>query len=639
MPIITFLPDNIIVESDEGSPLLEAARRAGVFVETPCGGKGSCQKCLVKIQEKKQGIMGNEQVTMSNEQVVLICQTVVPKEAITVEILAVNPAEAVPSEGRRIHGAAELLFEDPYKYLPDKRDAFLKKVHLQVAEPALLDGLSDADRFSRAFLKAMQPKFAECQSIDLPLAVLSALPHKLRESNGELLVYFYIEHNIARIVTITAIAQLTTFPLPSSHGIAIDIGTTTVALWLVDLENGKVLATRNAYNSQIECGLDVISRINYAKKYLPELRTKIIKTINDLAAETCAEAGIVPEAIFCVSIAGNTTMIHLLLGITPEYIRLYPYTPAVFQPQIFTAEQLEISACQNAPVLFAPAVGSYVGGDITAGLLCTSLAINREQGTGKPLIVNGDQCTGELVLFIDIGTNGEIVLGNGEFILACACSAGPAFEGGGIKHGVRAQTGAIERVFIGEDGKPDVRTIGGAPPIGICGSGIISAVAELFRKGVIDSAGKFAEKNGEYALCQDSPSHIISICESDIDNFIRAKGAIFSACQTMLDSVGMSFNDVDKVYVAGGFGRYLDLEDAGTIGLLPRMPGNKCTFLGNSSVIGAYLTLLCEGIRTKEYEIAGKITYMDLSSEPKYMDHYTGALFLPHTDRSLFAAY
>jgi uncharacterized 2Fe-2S/4Fe-4S cluster protein (DUF4445 family) len=308
-------------------------------------------------------------------------------------------------------------------------------------------------------------------------------------------------------------------------------------------------------------------------------------------------------------------MTHLLLGINPEYIRLAPYTPAVFLPQVYTAAQTGIAVCENAPIIFAPAVGSYVGGDITSGLLCTGLADDAD----------------ELILFIDIGTNGEIVLGNKEFILACACSAGPAFEGGGIKRGVRAQEGAIERVVIDAAGKPEIRVIGGATPAGICGSGIISAIAELFRKGIIDSAGKFAEKNGEYALCEG-----VTICEADIDNFIRAKGAIFSACQTLLASVGLSFKDVDRFYVAGGFGRFLDLEDARTIGLLPRLSDDKFNFLGNTSVIGASLALVSEERRAKERRLAGKITYIDLSNERQYMDHYTAALFLPHTDRGLF---
>jgi uncharacterized 2Fe-2S/4Fe-4S cluster protein (DUF4445 family) len=584
MPQITFLPGNITVDMPEGASLLEGARQAGVFVETPCGGKGTCQKCLVRI------IKGNAVSKGDTVNDVLICQTKVPNYPVTVELSANSDGE----------GQFE-NFEDPSKYLPEKRKSFLRKISLQVAPPAMLDGLSDADRFSKSFLKVVK-----CDTVNLTLPVLTILPEKLRKKDGEVQVYYFIANNIANIVDISG---------EEAYGIAVDIGTTTVALWLVDLENGKVLAAHNAYNSQVECGLDVISRINYAKKSLPELRRRILQTINELAATACKDANITPNMILCVSLAGNTTMTHLLLGIIPEYIRLAPYTPAVFIPQAYTAGQVGITVCENAPVLFAPAVGSYVGGDITAGLLCTGLAAD----------------TDELILFIDIGTNGEIVLGNREFIFACACSAGPAFEGGGIKHGVRASSGAIERVAIGENGTPEIYTIGNAPPIGICGSGIISAIAEFFRKGIIDSAGKFAERNGEYVLCEG-----ITISETDIDNFIRAKGAIFSACQTMLGSVGFSFNDVDRFYVAGGFGRFLDLEDARTIGLLPRLPDEKFTFLGNTSVAGAYLALISEERRAKEHELAAKITYVDLSNESRYMDQYTAALFLPHTDQKLF---
>jgi uncharacterized 2Fe-2S/4Fe-4S cluster protein (DUF4445 family) len=597
MTNITFLPSNITVEFPEGSSLLEAARAAGVYVETPCGGKGTCQKCNVKIIAADNG----------TEKTVLICQTKVPNNPITVEL-----QKSADAKGQFEN------FEDPAKYLSDDKTQFLKKINLSVAPAALLDGLSDADRFTKALLKAV-----DCQTVDIPLNVLASLPEKLRENNGEVTVYYYLSNDTAYCTLFASNFQ--------PYGIAVDIGTTTVAVWLVDLETKKVIASHNAYNSQIECGLDVISRINYAKKNLCELKNRILKIINELIASVCKDAKIESGKILCVSLAGNTTMIHLLLGINPEYIRLSPYTPAVFQPQIYTAAQIGIEICKDAPVLIAPAVGSYVGGDITSGLLCTKLAQDSPQSDN------------ELILFIDIGTNGEIVLGNNDFIFACACSAGPAFEGGGIKNGVRAQIGAIERVVI-KEGVPEIQTIGGAPAIGICGSGIISAVAQLFKNGIIDSAGKFLNNNGEYVLCkslQGKPD--ITINETDIENFIRAKGAIFSACQTMLDSVGMSFNDVGKLYVAGGFGRFLDLEDARTVGLLPRLsqkdarlPDNRFIFLGNSSVIGAYLTIVSEKHRIKEHELAGKITYMDLSSEPKYMDHYTGALFLPHTDRKLF---
>jgi uncharacterized 2Fe-2S/4Fe-4S cluster protein (DUF4445 family) len=609
MPKITFLPENITVEAEKGTPILEVARSIGIFVETPCGGRGTCQKCGVKI-----ALENNRE----SVKTVLICKTAVPDESITVEIPKSAYGKSFAEKGQFEN------FTDPSEYLSENRESFLKKVNLQVARPAPLDGLSDIDRFSKAFIKK-----TECHTVEIPLNVLAVLPENLRNPDslpnlkngtstnsgffpeGEVQAFYFVENDIAKIVDVSKKPQ-------KAYGVAVDIGTTTVALWLVDMEDRKVIAVHNAYNGQIECGLDVISRINYAKKFLPELNTRILKTINELLSAACKETGIETNQILCVSAAGNTTMIHLLLGVIPEYIRLSPYTPAVFLPQCYTAGQVGIGACESAPVLFAPAVGSYVGGDITAGILCTALAAPQKYSGG-------------LILFIDIGTNGEIVLGNNDFIFACAWSAGPAFEGGGIKHGVRACSGAIERVVIDENGKPQIFTIGGADPIGICGSGVISAIAELFRRGIIDSAGKFSQKKGEYFLCEG-----ISLNESDINNFIRAKGAIFSACQTMLDNAGMSFNNVEKFYVAGGFGRFLDLEDARTIGLLPRLPNEKFAFLGNTSVLGAYLTLVSEERREKMHELANKITYMDLSSEANYMDRYTGALFLPHTDRKLF---
>ena len=630
MAKITFQPANITIESSAGSLLLDAARLAGVFIETPCGGKGSCQKCGVQIKE--QLTINNEQLKEGSnlrlkERFALICQTVVPDEDIVVELPMGNGSLSKPRGD-----------SCPEKYLPINRESFIKNISLQVAEPAPLDGLSDTDRFIKAFQKAVN-----CQSVDLPLNILAVLPEKLREADGKVQVYYYISNNIAYCTYSKpqrgeVSGTLLNVNCSTVYGLAIDIGTTTAALLLVDLESGKVISSHNAYNSQIECALDVIGRINYAKKNLAELRTRILKTINELVTEACKDAKISQEEILCCSLAGNTTMIHLLLGVMPEYIRLSPYTPAVFCPQIYTAADVGIRVNENAPLLFAPAVGSYVGGDITAGLLCADLTREKSLHESQSAQVDKSDTRPHtcgsplpLVLFIDIGTNGEIVLGNDDFIFACACSAGPAFEGGGIKRGMRASLGAIERVEIGDNGKARIFTIGDAPPVGICGSGVISVIAELYRKGIIDSAGKFTGKKDEYMLCEG-----IAITETDIDNFIRAKGAIFSACQTMLDSVGMSFNDVGKIYVAGGFGNYLNLDDAQTVGLLPRLSDDKYFFLGNSSVVGAYLVMVSEERRAKMFEAASKITYVDLSSEPKYMDQYTAALFLPHTDKRLF---
>jgi uncharacterized 2Fe-2S/4Fe-4S cluster protein (DUF4445 family) len=414
-------------------------------------------------------------------------------------------------------------------------------------------------------------------------------------------------------------------PYNDMYGIAVDIGTTTVTLWLVDLTTGKIISRKTDYNAQIECGLDVITRINYAQKHLVELKERVLKTINNLIKTAADENNIDINKIYCASITGNTVMIHLFLGICPEYIRLYPYTPAVFKVPEFNANETGIGINPNAPIKFAPSVGSYVGGDITAGTLCTPLCEEKS----------------EIILFMDVGTNGEILLGNNEFILGCACSAGPAFEGGGIEFGMRASKGAIDCFNIGENGDITIRTIDDTPPVGICGSGIISIIGEMFRKGIIDAAGRLTDKMPDRIKKDKKPYKFyitdeITISEVDIDNLIRAKGAVFSACRTLLNNMELTFDDIDKIYIAGGFGRYLNIENAKAIGFLPNISEEKIIYLGNTSILGAYQILLSEEKEKKVFGTADRITYIDLSGEPGYMDEYLAALFIPHTDADLF---
>lgn len=605
MPKITFLPQNITVETPQAASLSEAARLAGVSVETPCGGKGVCRKCLVKILSGKVNIKQNSYKN-TKENHVLICQTYVADEPVCVEILS----GLYDEQGQ---------FDDTdniSNYFSGQIDSMVKRKKIIVAKPTPSDGLSDLDRLKTAVKAAIT-----CREVAIPLSVLKTLPQKLREENsGDIEIIYYTDNDTVKIIYIHN--SESDKPI---YGIAADIGTTTVTLWLADLENGKIIARRTNYNAQIECGLDVISRINYAQKYLPELQERILRTVNDLIEIVTAENNIGADRIFGASITGNTVMIHLLLGIYPEYIRLSPYTPAVYKVPIFSAGEIGFNINSCAPVAIAPAVGSYVGGDIIAGALCTSLASD----------------SAEMALFLDIGTNGEILLGNNEFIMGCACSAGPAFEGGGIEHGMRASKGAIEDFKFDQTGKITIKTIEDSPPTGICGSGIIAVISEMFRFGVIDAAGRFTDKIPERVKRDTKPvkfyiTEDITLSEADIDNFIRAKGAVFSAYRTLLNSIGLAFGDIDRVYIAGSFGKYLNIEQAKTIGFLPDIPNEKFTYLGNTSILGAYMILLSEEQHKKEYEIAGRITYIDLSNEPGYMDEYLAALFLPHTDMSLF---
>ncbi len=665
MPEITFHPSGKSIVVPEGSALHHAAKAAGVSVETPCGGHGICGKCLVRIESghvdfSNNGILSQE---LLDDGYVLICRTKVLHEPVSLLVLS-----QLDQEIGQFSEAKNDMLMVRRALLPkaDSISPLVDDTSITVSLPSTGDGLSDLDRLYKALaaafpavnpnspnntidpIKPLHPispinpispnspnnTIAPINPI-IPINVLVKLPILLRENEGRITVSHYRDGSDFHIVDI--MPQFEGGIDDRNYGIAVDIGTTTVSVQLIDIRDAHVLASETEYNAQIECGLDVISRINYARKpeRLEELKGKVLSTINGLIADLSRGNGILAENIHSASVAANTTMIHLLLGIMPEYIRLAPYTPAVYKVPVYTAEEIGIAIHPNAPVHIAPSVGSYVGGDITSGLLCTSLATDSE----------------EVCLFIDIGTNGELVLGNHDFLIGCACSAGPAFEGGGIEHGMRASAGAIERVEIDRvTGIATYSTIGEGKPAGICGSGMVTLIAELFSTGWLDAAGKLSRtricpsidtssKTARYIIApadESSTGRPIYISEADIDNLIRAKAAIYSACRMMLKSVDMEFEDLARIYIAGGFGRYLDIGKATIIGLIPDLPAERFSYIGNASVTGAYMTLLSETHRIKQRELAEKLTYLDLSVEHGYMDQYTAAIFLPHTDAELF---
>jgi uncharacterized 2Fe-2S/4Fe-4S cluster protein (DUF4445 family) len=420
------------------------------------------------------------------------------------------------------------------------------------------------------------------------------------------------------------------------YGAAVDIGTTTVVVYLVEMATGHIVGTASSYNSQVKCGDDVITRIVYAteKNGLQELQNLAVGNISGMLSELAEKNNVSTGMIDYIVVAGNTTMTHLFYGINPQYIREEPYIPtATFFPLI-RGKSVGLAIDPQAIVYSMPNVASYVGGDITAGVLVSQI-YKKEK----------------VSLFIDIGTNGEIVLGNRDWLVTAACSAGPAFEGSGIKFGMRAMEGAIEEVEISPTTcEVNYRVIGDVKPIGICGSGMIDALAEMYLTGVIDQKGKIREETGskrirhgesglEYVLAWRVESAInkeIVITEVDLDNLIRAKAAIYAGFSTLLTQMGVTFADVDRVYIAGGFGRYIDVERAITIGMLPDLPVDKFIFLGNTSIMGAYFTLLCDRLRHEAEEIARKMTYLELSVSRSFMDEYLSALFLPHTDLDAF---
>jgi len=422
----------------------------------------------------------------------------------------------------------------------------------------------------------------------------------------------------------------------TGYGVAIDIGTTTVTAAMLDLASGKVVAKASLGNGQIRYGADVINRIIAQSKEegVNKLRSAVREeTVVPIMNTMIKSAGISPDDITRVVIAGNTTMEHLFVGANAESIRLEPYVPEFLELHGKNAAECGLPANAEAPVIFAPNVGSWVGGDITAGVLDT-------------LLWNKD----EMSLFIDLGTNGELVFGNSEYMLTCACSAGPAFEGGEITCGMRATKGAVDSIVIdSETMKPTVTLIGETDKVaGLCGSGLIDTIAELFRCGIIDARGKFSREGRRVKKGEHQSSYIIAfadesatgrdvdLTEGDIDNFIRAKAAIFSAVRTMLNGVDMTIDDIDNVMIAGGIGSGINMENAMRIGMLPKQPIEKYSYIGNSSLTGACAMLLSDEATEKVFELGRNTTYMELSTEPGYMDEFVSACFIPHTDASLF---
>lgn len=402
-------------------------------------------------------------------------------------------------------------------------------------------------------------------------------------------------------------------------GLAVDIGTTTVEVLIADLVTGETIGGKAAENSQSCYGADVISRIIVAEKgeNLKILQSCIITDINNLVADICNNFLIQNRDIHSVTIAANPTMNHIFAGISPSSIRKEPYKP-VFSDKIFPAQQVGLNVNQNAAVYIYHNVGNYVGGDITAGILATG--IHKQE---------------KLSLLIDIGTNGEIVLGCQDWLLACACSAGPAFEGAGIRCGTRAKAGAISEFCIDTTGKYSFQTISGSEPIGICGSGMIDIVAELFDKGIIDRQGKFIYGKDSFEIFK-SENKLIDITNADIENIIRTKGAIFAGIYTLLSQAGLDVSDIEQVFVAGGIGSNINFVNALKIGMLPDIPLSKYNYSFNTSLEGAYLGLVDSKYRQELNEIYSLLNYLDISGIPEYMDFYIGSLFLPHTDRALF---
>lgn len=624
---VTFEPGGQTVEVPQGALLQEAIAQAGIPFNLPCGGQGRCGRCQVIVRQGE--VRRRSELRLSQQQLregyVLACQAVVESDL----LVAIPPQELVAHAVASEKAAAGVaLPEDASDW---RAQPWVEVCPVSITPPSLDDNTNDLDRLQRELGRARG-----IEQVRAGLPVLQALARTLRDAEWQLdavleRATWEEENPIPRLLDLQP--RGTAHPL----GAAVDIGTTSNVVYLVDLGSGQVLDTASTFNGQISCGEDVISRIIYARREggLAHLQELVVGTINGLLDELARRNDVDLRQVVRLCAAGNTTMIHLFLGIDPRYIRLEPYIPTVNRPLPLRAAELGLHVNPEAQVDCLPGVGAYVGADITAGVLSSEM-----------------YRTEKLTLFIDVGTNGEIVLGNADWLLSCACSAGPAFEGAGVQSGMRAIAGAIDEVWINPDTyEPTLRTIGERPPGGLCGSGMISALAEMLVTGVIDKGGRLnrnlgtprirvGEHGPEYFLAAANPASGIPadvvLTEADIANLIRAKGAIYAGFSILTRSVGISLADVEEVLIGGSFGRYINVEKAILIGLLPDMPWERFRYLGNTSVRGAYQALLSRELRRQAAEIARRMTYLELSADNSFMEEFTSALFLPHTDETAF---
>ena len=625
-------PVKISVSPEE--TLLDAARKANVAIDAPCSGNGSCGKCRVKLVSGE--VEGLQTSHISNEEYAdgwrLSCCTYARSD-VTVQVPDIASAYRSRMKTADLSTGEEVAIFDALlagvKEAGIRLDNCFRAVDLALSEPTLEDTMPDNERLTRALEDA-----TGCTEIKLPFYAMSRLPKALRDAEWRVRVLGEEKNGTFTVYDVTG--QDDTAPM---CGLGIDIGTTTVSAVLFDLKDGRLLSKASGGTGQIRYGADVINRIIEQGKPggRRKLQDAIIKeTLVPLIAEMCKDAKISARRILRLCVGANTTMNHLFVGVDADPVRMEPYIPAFFHWDGLKAGDIGLPAHPDAQILIAPNIGSYVGGDITAG-------------TFAGMIWNKD----ELSLFIDLGTNGEIVFGNRDFLMSCACSAGPAFEGGDISCGMRATDGAIESCIIDKDSmEPTFGIIGeaGQKPVGLCGSGIIDTIAELFRTGIINSKGLFVREGrrvvrdhhgtGRYILAfpeESATEREVALNEVDILNFIRAKGAIYSAIDTLLSAMDMDQSVIEGVYVAGGIGSGINMKNAVRIGMFPNVPLELFHYIGNSSLAGAYTMALSDEAAQKVEEVAKNMTYMELSTHPGYMDAFVAACFLPHTDASRFA--
>jgi uncharacterized 2Fe-2S/4Fe-4S cluster protein (DUF4445 family) len=621
---VHFLPDDRNVEVERGESVLAAAQKAGIYISSVCGGDGICGKCRVivrsgEIHSKPTTLLDRDEI---RRNYILACQSTVQGD-LEVEI----PPETRLEEGQFLgdedaerFGMLSLVEGAGFPLNP-----VVRKYYLDLQPPSIGSPLAGHERLYQAILEH-EPD----ANLQTGFSVLRDLNRTLTEGQYKVTV------TIGRRGATTEVVQVEPGDTSAHNlGLAIDVGTTTVVVQLVDLVSARIVDSEAKYNSQMKYGEDYIRRIMYAEQHggPDEMQRLIVGDLNELIEILVRRNTTRASDVTCAVVAGNTAMIHFLIGLDPTGIRKEPYVPVANSIPPLRAAQVGLHINPRGILYTLPSVAAYVGGDITGGAVAIRLDEQKE-----------------LCLFIDVGTNGEVVLGNKDWMVCCSASAGPAFEGVGVEYGMRAARGAIERVRITPDCGVLVQTIGNRAPRGICGSGLLDLLAEMFRAGILGRDGRFqakcparrlVSKDGELRFVivpkdQSAVGDDIVITQADVSNLIRSKAAIYAAIATLLKTVNVDTHDVRHIFLAGGFGNYLDVRNAITLGLLPDVPPERIHFVGNTAAAGARAALLSEEGLVRIENVARMMTYIDLMTNPKYMDEFVSANFIPHTDIERF---
>ncbi|MEM3699674.1 MAG: ASKHA domain-containing protein [Candidatus Bathyarchaeia archaeon] len=612
---ILFEPQAKRVQTSKETTVFQAAKDAGIEIRSECGGKGLCGKCriLVKKPRDLSTLTESERKHLTifeiDEGYRLACQAKVLKDT----VIVIPPESSF--EFRRIQITGKERFLEP--------KPVVKKFFVRLPKPTLSDIRPDYERLFDALLKV--EKFGH---VEIDYDVLKELPDVLRQSNFKATITLWDKRRIISVESGNTSKEL--------FGFAVDIGTSKIVGYLVDLISGKTLDLESLENPQLAHGEDIITRITFAMadpKNLKTLQTLVVEAINRIINETCKRNKIDPNKIYEVVVVGNTAMHHLFLGLQPKYMALSPFTPAIKKQLNVKANKLKIGINPSGLITVLPVIAGFVGADAVADVLATGICDSSD-----------------ISLLIDIGTNTEIFIGNGEDMLSCSCASGPAFEGFHVKHGMKAVTGAIEKARMDSSFEVEYETIGHEKPVGLCGSAIVDVVAEMFKHKLIDQSGKInrdiktprlRKSHGEWEFViawgnETKTKKEITVTQRDIREIQLAKAAIYTGCSILMKRKKLKEKDIAKLFIAGAFGNYINPENAKIIGLIPDIPTEDVEFVGNTAIVGAKMVLISEEARKKADAISKKVRYLELAADPSFKKEFLKATLIPHENLNKF---